>query len=154
MYSFSRTNKRICTNKKRRTSFLNLIECGREQIPIFADVLKNLTTDFHAIPTFKKQNLRIPLACCSYYKWKHVGVDKIVKLCPTNTAAHEEAENLLESYSSDLLAVLCGDYTEESDKCEKIISKIPGWKKPLRWNNFILPMIEILESIDDAASLP
>ncbi|OTF71886.1 hypothetical protein BLA29_007722, partial [Euroglyphus maynei] len=120
MYSFSRVNKRICTNRKRRTSFLNLIECGREQLPLFSDVLRNLTTDFHAIPTLKEQNLRIPLICCSHYKWKNVAVNRIINLCPTNTAAHEEVENLLTSYSGDLMAVVCGDYTEESDKCDNI----------------------------------
>lgn len=63
MYSFSRTNKRLCTNKKRRQAFLNLIECGHKELTMFADILKNLTTDFHGILTFKQQNLRIPLAC-------------------------------------------------------------------------------------------
>ena len=63
MYSISRTNKRICTNKKRQKSFLNLIDCAHEQLPLFSNILRNLTTDFHALPLVKKQNLRIPLAC-------------------------------------------------------------------------------------------
>ena len=85
----------------------------------------------------------------SYYKWKNIGVDKIIKSCPTNTAAHEEAENLLAGYTNDLLAIICGDYVEESDKCEGIIGKIPEWKRPLRWQNFILPLIDLYDSIDD-----
>ncbi|KAH7638300.1 hypothetical protein HUG17_9406 [Dermatophagoides farinae] len=99
--------------------------------------------------TFKQQNLRIPLACCSYYKWKNIAVTKVIQMCPDNDAAHEEVENLLNGYTNDLLAVVCGDYTEESDKCDKIIQKIPEWKQPLRWNNFIIPLVEIFDSIDD-----
>ncbi|XP_075588672.1 uncharacterized protein LOC124496374 isoform X1 [Dermatophagoides farinae] len=149
MYSFSRTNKRLCTNKKRRQTFLNLIECGHKELTMFADILKNLTTDFHGILTFKQQNLRIPLGCCSYYKWKNIAATKVIQMCPDNDAAHEEVENLLNGYTNDLLAVVCGDYTEESDKCDKIIQKIPEWKQPLRWNNFIIPLVEIFDSIDD-----
>nr|XP_027194081.1 uncharacterized protein LOC113788823 isoform X1 [Dermatophagoides pteronyssinus] len=149
MFSMSRTNKRICTNKKRQKSFLNLIDCAHEQIPLFSNILRNLTTDFHALPLVKKQNLRIPLACCSYYKWKNIGINKLVKICPTNTGAHDEIENLLSGYTNDLLSVACGEYTEESDKCDGIIGKIPEWKRPLRWQNFILPLIELYESIDD-----
>ena len=85
----------------------------------------------------------------SYYKWKNIGVDNIIKSCPTNKAAHEEAENLLSGYTNDLLAIICGDYVEESDKCEGIIGKIPEWKRPLRWQNFILPLIELYENIDE-----
>ncbi|XP_075679696.1 uncharacterized protein LOC142644824 [Dermatophagoides pteronyssinus] len=148
-YSISRTNKRICTNKKRQKSFLNLIDCAHEQIPLFSNVLRNMTIDFHAIPMVKKQNLRLPLACCSYYKWKNIGIDKMIKICPTNTGAHEEIENLLSGYTNDLLSVACGDYTEESDKCDGIIGKIPVWKRPLRWQNFFLPLIELYDSIDE-----
>ena len=91
----------------------------------------------------------------SYYKWKNIGVDKIIKSCPTNTAAHEEAENLLSGYTNDLLSVACGEYTEESDKCDGIIGKIPEWKRPLRWQNFILPLVTIFDSIDyDSISTP
>ena len=62
-YSISRTNKRICTNKKRQKSFLNLIDCAHEQIPLFSNILRNMTIDFHAIPLVKEKTLRLPLAC-------------------------------------------------------------------------------------------
>ena len=63
MYSISRTNKRICTNKKRQKSFLNLIDCAHEQLPLFGQILRNMTIDFHAIPMVDEKNLRIPLTC-------------------------------------------------------------------------------------------
>ncbi|KAH9414261.1 hypothetical protein DERP_008458 [Dermatophagoides pteronyssinus] len=155
LFSISRTNKRYCTNKKRQKSFLNYVDCFHPQIHSIANVLRNMTTDFHAIPLVKEKTLRLPLTCCSYYKWKNIGVDKIIKSCPTNTAAHEEAENLLAGYTNDLLAIICGDYVEESDKCEGIIGKIPEWKRPLRWQNFILPLVTIFDSIDyDSISTP
>ena len=86
--------------------------------------------------------------CSSYYKWKNIGINKLIKICPTNTGAHDEIENLLSGYTNDLLSVACGDYTEESDKCDGIIGKIPVWKRPLRWQNFILPLVTIFDSID------
>ncbi|OTF77136.1 hypothetical protein BLA29_003745 [Euroglyphus maynei] len=54
----------------------------------------------------------------------------------------------LQGYAGDLTSVMCGDYTDDSDRCDTIIDSIPKWdnKKPLQWKTFAMPLVEIVDS--------
>lgn len=43
--------------------------------------------------------------------------------------------------------LLLADYTEDSDKCSKIIAKTPKWTKALESNQFLLTFADLLDSL-------
>lgn len=43
--------------------------------------------------------------------------------------------------------LLFADYTEDSDKCPKIIAKTPKWTKALESNQFLLTFADLLDSL-------
>ncbi|KAH9530206.1 hypothetical protein DERF_004029 [Dermatophagoides farinae] len=57
----------------------------------------------------------------------------------------EMMETMLQGFTGDLFNYVCGDYNEDSDKCQYIIDKIKPWTKPLEWKSFILPVVQIVE---------
>lgn len=60
-------------------------------------------------------------------------------------------ESVVDNYAKDVLSLLCGDYTDDSDKCERIVAITPDWdnSKKLKWNSLILSLAEVLDSIKD-----
>ena len=124
--------------------------------------MTDFTKNVHAIRKFKEPKLRIPLTCwyelslsnnadhqmlCSnsnYFVLKSRIMELANQKCPEHSP---EAENLIDGYANDILNLLCGEYTEESDKCSSIINKTPNWDKPLQWKVFIQPIVEILEGL-------
>ena len=64
--------------------------------------------------------------------------------CPQEA---EEVERLIDGYARDGLNLLCGDYTEDSDKCSGIIRKTQKWNKPLTSKVFMVPLVDILNSL-------
>lgn len=56
---------------------------------------------------------------------------------------------LLDYYAQDTVNLLCGDYTDDSDKCQTIIGRTPEWKGPLKYKSFVVAMAEIIESLNE-----
>ena len=47
-------------------------------------------------------------------------IGEMMRNCPNNRQAQNELNIWIDSYSGDLFNLICGDYTEDSDKCEKL----------------------------------
>lgn len=144
LYSISKTNKGYCSGKKRKEALLDLSKCcsaNKSKLDEFMDIM---TREFHGIRNYRESKLRIPLACCSYFKFKRNVIDLVQQKC-SNQAT--EMEGLIDGYAHDILNLVCGDYSEDSDKCKTIESKTPKWKKPLESKNFVLPLADIFDSI-------
>lgn len=69
--------------------------------------------------------------------------------CPNDVG---EVHKFMTSIFGSLSDYVCGDYTEESDKCSTLPKKIKVTKKfSKKWDSFALPLLEVFESIDDPA---
>lgn len=68
----------------------------------------------------------------------------VEKICPNE---YEDVETLLDGYANDVLNLICGDYTADSDKCDSIIMQTPEWKRPLTFKSFVIPLAQIIDSI-------
>ncbi|XP_027205104.2 uncharacterized protein LOC113798729 [Dermatophagoides pteronyssinus] len=147
LYSLVRTNRKYCNSQKRKSTVLRLVKCAKDRLPEFGNLMRNFTADMHTLRTFQPQNLRIPLVCCNYYKYQELGIQKIQKTCdvPELLSVIRDA---LQSYFGDIITVMCGDYTDDSDRCDNIIDLIPKWdnKKQLEWKTFAMPLVEIFNS--------
>lgn len=69
----------------------------------------------------------------------------IAKHCPVDLTS--EIEVFLDGYAVDVLNMFCGEYTEDSDKCSKIIGKTPKWNKKIPSKNFVLPLVDVFDSL-------
>ncbi|KAH9408402.1 hypothetical protein TYRP_012075 [Tyrophagus putrescentiae] len=145
MYGIAKTNKGYCTNVKRKNVFTSFGKCANTNKKGLEKIFEQMNRDFHGIKSFEDPKLRIPLACCNYFKFKQNVVNLLTGRCSDSNV--REAETLIDGYAHDILQLLCGDYTEESDRCNKIIGKTPKYSKPLNYKVFLLPLVDILESI-------
>jgi len=68
------------------------------------------------------------------------------KSCKQENTA--EIERIIDGYANEVLNLLCGDYTEESDKCNGIVNKTPKKQSTQkRPHSFLQPFVSILVSI-------
>ncbi|KAH9522185.1 hypothetical protein DERF_005783 [Dermatophagoides farinae] len=143
IYGITKTNKAFCS-KKRRPSYLRIGRCANSQPELFATIMNRMTKAFHAIKSHPKETIRIPLACCNYYQFKDSIMQLVEKICPNE---YDDVETLLDGYANDVLNLICGDYTADSDKCDSIIMQTPEWKRPLTFKSFVIPLAQIIDSI-------
>ena len=83
----------------------------------------------------------------NFYRFKNEVHDLLSKSKKCKKSNALEFENLVDGYARDELNLICGDYTEESDKCEKIIDKTPKWTKPLPSTSFVNALVATFQSI-------
>lgn len=81
----------------------------------------------------------------AFYRFKGKIMSLAERKCDVKTLPF--IEGLVDGYAQDVLNLLCGEYTEESDKCSKIIHQIPKHTKALNHANFVLPIAEIINSL-------
>lgn len=62
MYGITKTNKAFCS-KKRQQSYLRIGRCVNSDPQIFSTIMNRLTKSFHAIKSYPKESMRIPLVC-------------------------------------------------------------------------------------------
>ncbi|XP_027202318.2 uncharacterized protein LOC113796278 [Dermatophagoides pteronyssinus] len=113
-------------------------------MPNYAKHLTDLSADMHAIRTAKPKNLRIPLCCCAFQRRKEFILNDLEHKCSNHV---EWLETFLQGITGDIFNYACGEYNEDNDKCKNIIGKIKPWKKPLEWKSFIIPTVEIIDSL-------
>ena len=60
---------------------------------------------------------------------------------------HDEIERLIDGYAIDTLNLICGDYSEDSDKCVKVLPKTPKKLSTHKRTKSLLPsFINILNA--------
>ncbi|OTF75372.1 hypothetical protein BLA29_010865, partial [Euroglyphus maynei] len=143
IYGITKTNKAFCA-KKRQQSYLRIGRCANSDPETFATLMNRMTRSFHALKTYPEQTLRIPLVCCNYYRFKESVMKHVEKICPND---QDYVEQLLDGYVNDVVNLICGDYTADSDKCDSIITDTPEWKKSLTYKSFVIPLAQVVESI-------
>ncbi|KAH7638340.1 hypothetical protein DERF_004031 [Dermatophagoides farinae] len=145
MYGISRVNKRYCTKEARKKALIDLIQCsGPINFRYYGDLLRNASADLHAIREYPDAKLRIPMACCLYSQYTTQTLEHVEKTCPKY---RQEVDSIIRGYSGDSFNFLCGDYADESDKCDPIIEKTPKWDGAVKWKSMIIPMVQVIDSL-------
>lgn len=98
IYGISRTNKGYCSGTKKKNAFISFGDCANASKKMLEKHMATLTRDFHSAKLAKDPKLRLPYACCSYYRFKLSIVSAMDKRCPKETL---EVENLLDGYARD-----------------------------------------------------
>lgn len=149
-YGVAKTNKGYCTNKKRKDSFIAIGKCANKIKHIGDNCMKQFIDNLRGTENYPEVNTRLPMACCNFYQMKGCILSAVEKegkeLCPESN--YNEIETLIDGYSVDVLNLICGDYTEESDKCVKLLPKTPKkLNSQKRSKSMLIPFINILNSV-------
>ncbi|KAH9414205.1 hypothetical protein DERP_008400 [Dermatophagoides pteronyssinus] len=146
IYSIGRMNKKYCQKESKKKLLLNLIQCsGQTAIKYYSDLIQNVSNQMHGIRTYSDVKLRIPMVCCLYNKISAEAMEYSDKICPKYT---NEVDSILRGYSGDALNLLCGEYGDDSDKCDSILTKIPDWKGKIEWKSFIMMIAMLVDSLE------
>lgn len=148
-YGVTKTNRGYCSSGKRKGVFIRMAsKCVTKNKGKLDSAMWQMSADFQAIARHHNDSsTKIPLMCCNYYKFKQ----NCLAVLGTNCAAEDiaEFETLIDGYTVDILSLLCTDYTEESDKCTKIIEQTPKGTVDLKAQSktFVLPLVDVLDSL-------
>ncbi|CAG2179059.1 unnamed protein product [Oppiella nova] len=149
-YGVAKTNKGYCSNKRRKEAFISIGKCGNKVKSKVDVCMRQYIDNLQGSENHPDVKERIPLACCNYYRLKGCIMNHVETqgqpLCSESVAT--EIENIVDGYANEVLNLLCGDYTEESDKCVKLLpktpKKLPAQKPP---KSLLLPLINIIASV-------
>lgn len=98
IYGISKTNKGYCSSTKKKNAFISFGACANASKKRLEKRMATLTRDFHSAKLAKDPKLRLPYACCSYYRFKLAIVSTMDEKCPKEAL---EVESLLDGYSRD-----------------------------------------------------
>ncbi|CAG2178734.1 unnamed protein product, partial [Oppiella nova] len=92
--------------------------------------------------------MKIPFVCCTFVKLKACLLDHGHK----NKQCTEQHLNLLlrqsEQVSNGPMNMACGDYNEESDRCDKLVIPKRQQDEPLP-KSFLMPLVELFDSFEE-----
>lgn len=141
MFGISKTNKGYCSNTKKKNAFMSLLQCAEKDLRSFHKSFNQYTKDLLAIKEYEKdEKLHLPMACCAIHRM----ADGIRESIKCSDADSREVDALLNGYLGDAINFVCGDYDQDSDKCDSVYKKIKPWKKELPWKVFIIPLVNVL----------
>nr|XP_027203418.1 uncharacterized protein LOC113797262 [Dermatophagoides pteronyssinus] len=120
VYTVKGSMSRICKkNSKKARQFLSASGCIRRASNHFDKCHRNLIERLHRIK-FSEDKKKIPYTCCEYYTLRKCFQDGGRNEAKCSDKEMETVEELIESTSSNALNFFCGEYAEDSDKCEKL----------------------------------
>ncbi|OTF81916.1 hypothetical protein BLA29_006110 [Euroglyphus maynei] len=120
VYTIKGSMSRICKkNSKKARQFLSASGCIRRASHHFDQCHRNLIERLHRIK-FSDDKKKIPYTCCEYYTLRKCFQDGGRNEAKCSDKEMETVEELIESTSSNALNFFCGEYAEDSDKCEKL----------------------------------
>ncbi|CAG2109085.1 unnamed protein product [Medioppia subpectinata] len=149
-YGGLKTHKAYCATKRRKESFTSVGKCANKIKRLGDNCMYTFIDEIQGSENYPDVKMKLPLVCCNFYKFKECIINHGTKVGePLCKESHiEETERIIGGYANDVLALVCGDYTEDSDKCGKILpktpKKLPSQKRP---KSIILPFINILASV-------
>ncbi|KAF7496611.1 hypothetical protein SSS_08428 [Sarcoptes scabiei] len=147
--------QRICKkNSKKARQFLAASGCMRRASDYFDKCHRNLIERLHQIKSVEDKK-KIPFTCCEYYTLKKCFQDSGRNEAKCSEKDMETVEELIESTSSNALNFFCGEYADDSDKCEKLgpIPKNSKAKKsrPKYMRSISLTVAEIFDPFPEIA---
>ncbi|CAG2111260.1 unnamed protein product [Medioppia subpectinata] len=148
IYSMKRQRKIMCRKKpnKRMLEMAGAGKCINSFRPAAQNCVEEAMDHVIGIRNSTDNKMKIPFLCCTFVKMKAC----ILETGHRSKQCSEEHLSLLvrqsEQVSNGPMNMACGDYNEESDKCDKI-------QVPRRLANetlpksFVMPMIDLMESL-------
>nr|XP_027193978.1 uncharacterized protein LOC113788726 [Dermatophagoides pteronyssinus] len=122
IYGVTKTNRAICRNNRRRRQFIEFGQhCANRLQNQLISFVEDMYTKMFAILKYPIRKLRIPLSCCNYYRFKEQALKMYSEQCQPQQS--QQMERLLNGFTKDSFTFICSRYTENSERCNRIIDK-------------------------------
>ncbi|XP_054155138.1 uncharacterized protein LOC128953655 [Oppia nitens] len=150
LYSIRRQRKGMCRKKpnKKMVELISAGKCINSGRPEAQKCIDEAMNHVVGIKHATDDRMKIPFICCTFVKLKSC----LISIGHKNKQCTEEHINLLvrrsEQVSNGPMNMACGDYNEETDKCEKL--EIPNRLKdePIP-KSFLMPLVDIFDSFNE-----
>lgn len=126
------------------TEQLESNQCLNAGKALFEKCNEDFINALHEIDTYKSDKDKIPLICCNFFNVKKCFWDNGKKVSKCNDKRIITSEKFLDALSGNIVDVLCTEYDEGSDRCDKMIAKTPP--KPENVTSakaFFVPILKI-----------
>ncbi|KAI2804393.1 hypothetical protein BLOT_003375 [Blomia tropicalis] len=135
----SRTNKRV-------TSMVRTSPCVNEHLLPNDHCVRQFINSTIPLITLEKDNMKIPYTCCNYVKT----MGCFEKMIESQTCLKQHRERIIEIIKglfNGVTDIMCGEYNEGTDKCEKL-PPIPRTNKVAKRNyqTFMFLLADVLSS--------
>lgn len=76
-------------------------------------------------------------------------MNRVVNHLKCSERAQTNLNSLISYYADDAANLICGDYNDDSDKCQTILSLRNVWNRPLKYKSFVISMAEVIQHLGD-----
>lgn len=149
VYSIKNSIGQLCKkDSKKLTELISSTKCINRANP---EINKCYTKLIDGILGTKHANdsKKIPHICCEYFKiFPCIATrSKRISTCTENHIT--TATDFVRSILGNVIDLLCGDYTEGSDKCDSLGRPPKKLKSQRRTKSFMLPLVEIFATFPE-----
>jgi hypothetical protein len=140
---------RICKkDPKMRRRFLSASICINKARDEFEKCHRVMIEKLLGIK-FAEEKLKIPLTCCGNYELKNCYREgaKRIDICSDENL--ETIDSFAGSITMNADNLFCGEYSDDSDKCEKLGEPPKRRKNQKIPRSFFLPIIDVFNSFGD-----
>lgn len=121
LYSVKKSQKALCRPKptKEMRDFVAAGKCvnsGRER---FRGCIQQTARNIFKVK-FIEDNLKVPLICCEIVRARQCLMKEAKKVKECKDEHVETINNRFNTVSMNSLNIACGQYTEESDRCDRV----------------------------------
>lgn len=85
----------------------------------------------------------------TYFDWREKLMNRVANHLKCSERAQNNLNSLVSHYADDAANLICGDYTDDSDKCQKVLPLRPVWNRPLKYQSFVISMAEVIQKLGD-----
>lgn len=153
IYSIKRSRKTLCKTKPTKdvVEFLEAGKCINGGLNQFKDCLLRTQANIMSLRRVESK-MRIPFICCETVRAKECLMEtaKNVKEC---TEAHVELlQNRFQMVSQNPMNMACGEYTEDSDKCD-FVQPPEGIDYSAPPKSFMMSALELIDLFENDPEL-
>lgn len=134
--------KKTCKTEADRAKLARNLGCFNQVAKEIGDEYKGLAERYQRSIHLEDTKLKIPSACCNFYRFVANTLAAGKKKC-----TKEQVDYLrffMESFSGDVLDLLCAGITLESDKCTKLVLPHKNVTAGMPNNDSFLPSLLVL----------
>ncbi|XP_054155320.1 uncharacterized protein LOC128953824 [Oppia nitens] len=141
--------KQLCKkDSKRLTEIINSTPCVNKANAEFTKCYTQVIDSLQGAK-YANESKRIPHLCCEYYKMYPCFYERTKRFPICSTKKVDTVSDFVRNIFDNMVGLICGDYTENSDKCDHLELPPKKPKNDKRTKSFAIPLIEILSSFPE-----
>lgn len=148
IYSIKRSQKSLCRAKpsKDMHKFVAAGNCVNSGRNTFRKCLRSTVQNIYSIKLIEPKK-RVPLICCEIVRAKGCLMRAAKKVPQCTDENINTIQDRFNHVSMNTMDIACGDYNEDTDKCDHI--QPPQTKEKMPNKSLVMTMFDVMESLSD-----